>query len=472
MNAQVLRRLAVVGLVPLLLLSTPVPAEAATPPALDLIAARDQAQLVRYGREPVWLGDLGLFIGVRNAPLHLQVRRTAYDQPITVMQVLEDGATIAFPDDLVRRFERGFRRFFKITVKQNGLVKKERWAPFCPNTWEPVRLSPDASDVARFPTDCGWSPLILGSTWGIDPGWGAPVAQVPMKLKDGRYRVIVTPQPYAVSLFPDLRPVRIRAEVVTQQDGGWFEPRTLGPTSTSGQPGEEPGPEVIPGASARPDLVAGPAFAIGSRNGPRRDWLTFAATIWNAGPATLVVDGFRRRGEDVMDAYQSFYENGEKVGTVLTGELEYDPRPGHEHWHFKDFATYRLLDPATQTVVTSGKEAFCVVPTDAIDLTVAGAVWRPETTGLGTACGSVGSLSIREVLPTGWGDTYHQGIPGQAFNITNVPNGTYMIQVVANPDGRLYEVTDQNNATVREITLGGVRGARTVTVAPYQGRSF
>ena len=33
----------------------------------------------------------------------------------------------------------------------------------------------------------------------------------------------------------------------------------------------------------------------------------------------------------------------------------------------------------------------------------------------------------------GWGDTYYQYLPGQSFNITGVPNGTYYVRIVANP---------------------------------------
>ena len=70
---------------------------------------------------------------------------------------------------------------------------------------------------------------------------------------------------------------------------------------------------------------------------------------------------------------------------------------------------------------------------------------------------------------TGWGDTYSQFLPGQSFDITNMSNGTYYIEVVANPDHRLYERSTSNNRSLRKVILGGTRGHRTVTVPPYQG---
>jgi hypothetical protein len=72
-------------------------------------------------------------------------------------------------------------------------------------------------------------------------------------------------------------------------------------------------------------------------------------------------------------------------------------------------------------------------------------------------------------LPAGWGDTYGQFLAGQAFDITDLPNGTYYVKVVANPDGRLIERRSDNNVSFRRVILRGTAGARTVTVPPYRG---
>ena len=53
--------------------------------------------------------------------------------------------------------------------------------------------------------------------------------------------------------------------------------------------------------------------------------------------------------------------------------------------------------------------------------------------------------------------------------MTNLPNGTYYIAVVANPLGALYERHPQNDVSYRKIILGGLPGHRTVLVPPYQG---
>ncbi|MER5214069.1 lysyl oxidase family protein [Streptomyces sp. NPDC002838] len=242
-----------------------------------------------------------------------------------------------------------------------------------------------------------------------------------------------------------------------------LEPATKRPTGRAGAPANVP----------KPDLRSLPAWDIAITDGedgdvPGKDYLAFSANVWNAGPAPLVVDGFRSPGKDLMDAYQYFYDaKGKQVGYTPTGTMEWDPRQGHEHWHFTDFASYRLLSEDQTKEVRSGKEAFCLANTDAIDYTVKNANWHPYNTDLSTACGEQNSISVREVLDVGSGDTYTQYRPGQSFDITDLPNGTYYIQVIANPEKRLQETNTDNNVALRKVILGGEPGARTVNVPPH-----
>ncbi|MEV2193096.1 lysyl oxidase family protein [Streptomyces phaeochromogenes] len=229
----------------------------------------------------------------------------------------------------------------------------------------------------------------------------------------------------------------------------------------------------VPANVPKPDLRSLPAWDIAVTDGedgdaPGKDYLAFSANVWNAGPAPLVVDGFRSPGKDLMDSYQYFYDAaGKQVGYTPSGTMEWDPREGHEHWHFTDFASYRLLSEDQTKEVRSGKEAFCLANTDAVDYTVKNANWHPENTDLSTACGQQNSISVREVLDVGSGDTYTQYRPGQSFDITDLPNGTYYIQVIANPENRLQETNTKNNVALRKVVLAGEPGARTVTVPPH-----
>ncbi|MFE7511882.1 lysyl oxidase family protein [Streptomyces sp. NPDC057540] len=258
----------------------------------------------------------------------------------------------------------------------------------------------------------------------------------------------------------------VRAGDTTGQTDGSRRAPALAPQAE--RPAGNPSVPNVP----KPDLRSLPAYGItisdGGQDIPGKDYLAFSANVWNAGPAQLVVDGFRSPGKATMDAYQYFYDaRGKQVGYTPTGTMEWDPRPGHVHWHFTDFASYRLLKADKKEAVRSGKEAFCLANTDAVDYTVKNANWHPYNTDLSTACGQENSISVREVLDVGSGDTYTQDLPGQSFDITDVPNGTYYIQVLANPAKRLKETSLDNNSALRKVVLGGTPGRRTVTVPAH-----
>jgi hypothetical protein len=202
-----------------------------------------------------------------------------------------------------------------------------------------------------------------------------------------------------------------------------------------------------------------------------RDLLTFSATEWNKGPGPMVIEGYRVPSTETMDASQIFYANGQPVSSQPIGQFVYHHADGHNHWHFLDFTAYDLTNLKKQVVATSGKQSWCLAPTDAIDLTVPNAIWRPEVTGLASACGDLDSQWLREVMPVGWGDTYNQWVAGQAIDVTDVPNGRYYIRVRVNPAGHLAESTTSNNVSLRLIVLGGKPGHRTVSVPSYKGIS-
>jgi hypothetical protein len=192
-----------------------------------------------------------------------------------------------------------------------------------------------------------------------------------------------------------------------------------------------------------------------------RDYLAFAATIWNAGPGMLDVEGFRR-GHDSMRAVQFVYRGDRAVAKERIGHFEFDEREGHHHWHLADFARYDLLSVDGHHLVRSQKQSFCLAPTDPINLLKDGALWHPERVGLYSACPTEQSIWLRETMPAGWGDTYVQAAAGQSFDITGLPNGKYVLRVRTNPFGRILETTSDNDTSRLKIRLGGTEGARTV----------
>ena len=475
---------ALAALAPAALLGTVLsaPSSAAVPstqPGIRLVAATSSAEihLLRHGgyeiRFPLWIAST-------HGPFELWAQRATYDDAVTLSQIVRDssgGITQTLPvtgtpePDLTR----GLPAFLQTSLtKRNGTPIKDATRSFCPNAYLQERMNDHGPDTTHYPDGCWGSPFTRGSVWGIEKGWGTrtqlSVGRT-LTVPEGNYRLTVSiTEPYRTAFGISDADSTVTVPVTVTKETGTGVAKSQGSANAEGTAAPEASmPITIPPNSALPDIEALPAWGMQVENHAKsgRSFLDFAATAWNAGPGILTVEGFRDPDSATMNAFQYFYENGEVVGKVKAGTLEYDSRPLHDHWHFRDFAGYSLLDENHVKVLDSGKEAFCLAPTDPIDLTVDNAEWRPWLADLSTACGEEGSLWIREVLQTGWGDTYAQYRPGQSFEITDLPNGTYFVKVQANPDDKLLEASSSNNVALREIHLHGKPGARRVFVPPY-----
>ncbi|MBB6629280.1 hypothetical protein H5V45_18275 [Nocardioides sp. KIGAM211] len=442
-------------------------AQAAPDPASPLVLwAPQKVVTYSYGGE-VW-SDLGLRVIAQGAPFELWSTRPSYDQPIqTVWR--SAGGDVALPAGVMKDFS-GMAKFLKVEMRKVGSdqVRTSRRTA-CLNTWS-ERVRPDAPATSAYPRSCYYNPYTLGSVQGVEEGWAAPLVSVdrPLHLAPGRYAVTATiTKAYARTFGLAPSDATRKFRLVVKKEGGESDYRPTGHASSVARPAaHEPtsasGGHRAPGSPV-PDLRSLPAWGIQVSNSGR--FLQFSATVWNGGDSPLVVDGFRREDEDEMDAYQYFFDgDGNQTGYQQVGHMHWDARTTHQHWHFEDFARYSLLRADKTEAVRSKKEAFCLANTDAVDQTVPNANWNPENTDLSTSCGDYGSLSIREVLASGWGDTYGQFRAGQSFNLDGLPNGKYYIAVIANPENRLVEGSTANNVSLRKVILGGKPGARTVRV--------
>lgn len=445
------------------------------PPAgLRLVAAEHTVIAVRPPDQPAAL-ELHTWVASPQAAFELEVRQEA--GAYEVWRVVRDRSgrirqRLQLPDGSVVDPFAGLDGFFEITAfGSDGSVAATAIAPFCPTGWRSARISDDGPDSNRYPELCTISPVAEALVWGIERGWataGPESFAATLDVEDGDYRLrvaITDRYRRALDIPPGQAMVELRLEVTTSADP---PPESVGPPPlvTHGDDAvmTAEAPQVAAGAGGLPDLVALPAYDLEATTDAERgtDLLVFSTTVWNGGDGPLVVEGFRRAGEPLMDAYQYRYQRGRTVGRSPVGTFEYDQRGGHDHWHFTDFVAHRLVDLDGTEVASSGKEAFCLAPTDAIDLTLPAAVWRPTVTGLAGSCGVFGSLWIRQVLEVGWGDTYDKSVPGQAIDITSVPNGEYVLQVTANPTGRLRERRTDNNVSSLAVILGGLPGTRTI----------
>lgn len=420
-------------------------------------------------RHRTWT-DLGLRVVAGEAPLELWSHRASYRDPIeTVWR--SPGGDVPLPTGSSSTFS-GLDRFVTITIHPRAGGKDLRLVrQGCLNGYA-ERVRPEASARSPYPVGCWYNPYSRGSVQGVQAGWASPVLsqEAPLRLGPGRYRVTATVRASYARIFglserQATRTVRLR--VLSEREEGHAHAAHARPTPGPAPRPADHRPTGQPGRAdaggPQPDLRSLPAWGIDLS--PNGRFLRFSATVWNAGDSPLVVDGFRRQGEDQMDAYQYFFDaEGNQTGYEPVGSMEWDERSSHQHWHFEDFARYSLLDSDKSEVARSKKEAFCLANTDSVDLTVPAADWRPENTDLATSCGDYSSLSIREVLVSGWGDTYTQYRAGQSFPVADLPNGVYYVAVQANPDDRLVEASTTNNLALRKIRLGGSGDHRTVKV--------
>jgi lysyl oxidase len=453
-------------------------------PVVKLIVAQNSITLSSFqGR--VYL-DPGVYAASLGSALQFDVQRASYTKPITLTQVIHrpggGTTTRSLPSSLLDGFN-GLRDFLRLSVADTtGKVVASTRPLFCLNA-NPERAVPDSARTNPYPPGCGGDPFPKSLVMGLARGWGADPASFSssfppptVRLAPGTYKVTAAIAPQYVRLLHITAADATASVKLTVVKGrgccAAAAPKTASARARTLAPLPRVPSLVNPPAAALPDLVPLPSWGIGTRHDRRsgQDLLTFGATVWVGGNSPLDVEGFRSNGSPVMKAYQYFWRNGHVVGRARAGTMGFDSKPGHDHWHFEQFARYQLLDSAKNLAVRSHKVGFCIAPTDPVNLLAPHAVWQPPSIGFGDfTCGLPTALWVQEMMPVGWGDTYFQSIAGQAFDITGVPNGTYYIEITANPQHVLYESNTHNDFSHRKVILGGTPGQRTVKVPAWHG---
>jgi hypothetical protein len=430
------------------------------------MVAQGETFEIRATREPGSVGSGDWWDPSYNSPITATWKRASGDVDLGEMaswQGLEDFASIkVFRTDGTRI------RNVKVAGCFNGNAR---------------RVGPDGPLSNPYPWGCPYNAYTLGSVMGIARDYSAPLLpqfSSMMRLKPGTYELVA-------SIAGDYRQIfgisdadaTVTTELVVKESKRRPSARRQSGTDDLGPTGEEPTSSSAGELADEnaPDLRALPAFGVSLNS--KGTAMRFAATVWNGGAGPMIIEGFRDdRTVDHMTAYQYYVdEHGEQTGYDEVGELHFH-EGNHNHWHFEDFARYRLLAPSPadpnlpgEVVVRSTKQSFCLVATDAVDLTVPNADMQPQYTDLGSQCGGPGALSLREVLANGHGDTYYQYRTGQAFRLGDVEDGTYFIAVEANPEdvnGRnLRELDYTNNESYRKVELfTTAKGVRKVRMAP------
>ena len=429
-------------------------------PKIGLIAPQKSVTVPRFGKQ-VFL-DPGIWVATTHAPLRIDVARSSYTSPVRAVQIIKDhGVTIERPlPSWVRDGWNGLRDFIRMKVRNvHGKVVASKLITFCPDSYNAERAGPSSATTDLYPQGCGpGDPFPLSEVWGLARGWAAdPTNQffgfgtgAAIKLGLGKYHVTETITPGYRRLFGI--PARDRSAAVTvhvvKQQGCCSPKGCCAPgDSQHSRPVSKPLPSLpknvpllshVP-ANALPDLTPLPSWGISTSHvrKSKQDFLNFGATVWVGGHSPLDVEGFRTPGSATMKAYQYYWHNGRIVGRTPAGTMGFDNKKGHHHWHFEQFAKYVLLNASS--------------------------------VGLTGLCGQPSALWVQEYMPIGWGDFYSQLKAGQAFNITNLADGTYYIEIIANPEHLLHEVTRANDVSLRKVIITGPAGHRHVRVPAWHG---
>ncbi len=462
-------------------LATAQPEQQNPGPTIKLIVAQKNIKAPQFGKF-VFL-DPGVYVAAFGSKLEFQVQRAGYSKPLTITEITHPraGETIMrrLPSWVINGWN-GLARFVRMTVQDShGKVVASRISGFCPNG-NPQKTNPNSPANSPFPQVCSSDPFELGMVLGLQRGWAAdPIGGgfggVNLKLKLGNYKVTVNilrgwRKILGVKLADAKAVVHVRVVKGSNNCFPFCFNRRAKHIKALPELPAVPIMKTPPKADL-PDLSPLPSWGINVSNfkikhHPAVAYLDFGATVWSGGNARLDVEGFRNNGSASMQAYQYFWHNGRAVGRARVGTMGFSQ---YNSWHFQQFAQYRLLNSSKSLVFRSQKVGFCIAPTDPVNLVLPRATWVPSFTGLQGACGSPSALWVQEMLPLGWGDTYFQFIPNQSFNITHLKNGTYYIEIIANPEHLLHETNTHNDISLRRVIIGGKAGHRTVRVPALNG---
>ena len=198
-----------------------------------------------------------------------------------------------------------------------------------------------------------------------------------------------------------------------------------------------------------PDLDQAAPGELSGRTLSLRDgnafFLGFESAAGNVGEGPLIIDGSRaNRRQQRMTLVQRIRRPDGSTQTVpVSARLQYVRSSDHEHWHMLDFMRYELRRANGKIVAPDRKTGFCLGDRYEVQLQLGRAEPEPVFT---EECGRnrPGLIRLREGISVGYGDDYDAHLEGQAFDVTDLPAGRYLLVHRVN-SGRVLQETDYSN---------------------------
>src|SRR5690242_2839189 len=188
---------------------------------------------------------------------------------------------------------------------------------------------------------------------------------------------------------------------------------------------------------------------------------------FNGGPGPLVIQPVFNAASGTYQGTQYIYsQNSSGTWTLrqqlpIAGAFIFDSDHGHFHFPFVTYGLYTVAangGPGTPVAV-SDKVSFCINDSFIYDPSL------PNAGALGNL-GSCNDPTSLRGLNIGAVDEYDQTDEGQSINISGVPDGTYWLRAVCDPENFLFDANKTNNETDVEIRITGTSIQVLQTVIP------
>jgi hypothetical protein len=205
-----------------------------------------------------------------------------------------------------------------------------------------------------------------------------------------------------------------------------------------------------------PDLsviIYSPGFAITGSGSNRM--FEYTHRTFNGGRGPLIIQPFYNEPSGVYQGYQYVYSFNAGQWTLMeqipiAGAFEFHAEHGHFHFPFAAFGLYQSNPDGTigGPVVLSEKIGFCIADSYIYD-------WSLPNAGAFGNRGSCADPSSMRNLSIGGVDEYDRTDPGQSIPIAGLPDGTYWLRAVVDPDNYFVESDKSNNETDVQVAISG-----------------
>jgi hypothetical protein len=210
---------------------------------------------------------------------------------------------------------------------------------------------------------------------------------------------------------------------------------------------------------AYPDLqiqVPAADFSIGHPTSTTRE-LRYTHMTWNAGSGPFELRPTYDPSTGIAQPAQALYTANAGGGSTFASTtpvlrpMAYDPALAKYRFPLAGFGLRSVAADGSvgDLVAPSPKDEFCMTE----DTFIGGVPNTPNqpnypADNCGTPTGTLG-------IDVGWADKYDQTDPGQAIDLTNVPDGNYWLRAIVDPERLLAQSNQANDITDTEIAVAG-----------------